>query len=128
MIIKEERKTSGFLSLLKGVGVLVLALMAFDYVYESNVIRQSVDSLLTAFNPVRGERIASSGVVDELSNQDLAWHAAHTYGWDCDEVVLRGGMKMDGYFPITCSNGRVLRVYPSHRALPRITNRDGGSR
>lgn len=127
MIIREERKTSGSLSVLKGVGVLVLALMAFDHVYESNFIKQSIDSLLTAFDPTRVERLASSGFVDDLSNDELAWHATHTYGWDCREVVMRGGMNMGGYFSITCGNGEILRVYPSHGSIPRITNRVGGS-
>ena len=127
MIVKEERRATGPLSMLKGAGVLIIALMAFDHVSESNIIKDSIDGLLTVVDSTSGERIASSGHGDELSNDELAWHAAHTYGWDCDEVVLRGRMKMGGYFSITCSNGKVLRVYPRNRAAPSITNRSGGS-
>jgi len=127
MIIKEERKTSGFLPILKGIGVLIIGLMVFDHVSESNIVKQSIDGLLTVVDSTRSVRIASSSIGDDLSNEELAWHAAHSYGWDCEEVVLRGRMKMGTHFSITCSNGTVLRVYPRHGMSPRITNRSGGN-
>ncbi len=61
-----------------------------------------------------------------LTKADLAWHALNTYGWDCDEVVNRGAQMRDGYYVITCSSGKKLRVYPRPGQHPRITNIDGG--
>lgn len=61
-----------------------------------------------------------------LTNADLAWHAANTYGWNCSEVVSKGNPTKDGYFLITCSNGKKFRVYPRNGQHPRITNMKGG--
>lgn len=127
MIIKEQRKTSGSFPMLKGVGVLIIALIGFDHISESNIVKQSVDRLFTAFDPIRGDRIASASLGDDLSNGELARHAANSYGWDCDQVVLRGRITTNGYFPISCNNGRVLHVYPRYGAPPLITNRSGGN-
>lgn len=60
-----------------------------------------------------------------LTKADLAWHALNTYGWDCDEVISRDAPTRDGYFVITCSSGKKLRVYPRPHQHPRITNFDG---
>ena len=60
-----------------------------------------------------------------LSNSDIAWHALNTYGWDCEQVVSRGPDK-GGYFTVTCSSGKRLRVYPRSSQHPRVTNETGG--
>lgn len=62
MIIRAERKTTGFLSMLKGIGVIIFALMALDFILDSNIIRHSIDSLLTVVDSTPSERIVSSRV------------------------------------------------------------------
>lgn len=61
----------------------------------------------------------------DLTKADLAWHAVNTYGWDCEEVWSRGEVNSDGYFFITCSSGKILRVYPRPGQHPKITASDG---
>jgi hypothetical protein len=64
-----------------------------------------------------------------LSKSDLAWHAVNSYGWDCHKVVSKGHqgqqLKRDGYYIITCSSGKKLRVYPRSGQHPKITNYNG---
>ena len=62
---------------------------------------------------------------ESLTKADLAWHAMNTFGWDCEEVVSKEELTKDGYFIITCSSGKKLRVYPRQGQHPRITNIDG---
>ncbi len=62
---------------------------------------------------------------DGLTKADLAWHATNTYGWDCEEVTAQGLPTPDGYFTITCSSGKKLRVYPRNGQHPKITNEQG---
>ncbi|WP_425952991.1 hypothetical protein [Ralstonia pseudosolanacearum] len=62
---------------------------------------------------------------DGLSKADLAWHALNTYGWDCDEVIKKEPPTKDGYYVITCSSGKKLRVYSRPQQHPKITNIDG---
>ncbi len=73
-----------------------------------------------------GQDIRRATTSEGLTKADLAWHALNTYGWDCDEVVNRGAPTRDGYYVITCSSGKKLRVYPRPGQHPRITNIDGG--
>ncbi|MFV8632214.1 hypothetical protein ACNRDB_22430 [Ralstonia pseudosolanacearum] len=61
-----------------------------------------------------------------LTKADLAWHALNTYGWDCEEVIKQDNPTEGGYYVITCSSGKKLRVYPRPQRHPRITNINGG--
>jgi len=78
-----------------------------------------------AVDSVYEHNIARATTSQSLSNSDLAWHALNTYGWDCEQVVSRGPAHV-GYFTVTCSSGKVLRVYPRSGQHPRITNEYGG--
>ncbi|MDO8347237.1 MAG: hypothetical protein Q7S85_05015 [Rugosibacter sp.] len=60
-----------------------------------------------------------------LTKADLAWHALNTYGWDCEEVTAQEAQTKEGYFVITCSSGKKLRVYPRQGQHPKITNIKG---
>lgn len=60
-----------------------------------------------------------------LTKADIAWHAVNTYGWDCEEVVKQDAPTRDGYYVVTCSSGKKLRVYPRPQQHPRITNISG---
>jgi len=62
---------------------------------------------------------------EDLTKADLAWHALNTYGWDCEEVTKQDVPSKDGYYVITCSSGKKLRVYPRSQQHPRITNSNG---
>ncbi len=79
-----------------------------------------------AVQSLYGQDIRRATTSEGLTKADLAWHALNTYGWDCDEVVNRGAPMRDGYYVITCSSGKKLRVYPRPGQHPRITNIDGG--
>jgi len=63
-----------------------------------------------------------AAISERLTKADLAWYAVNTYGLDCAEVVSKGELTAEGYFVITCSNGKKLRVYPRKRRPPKITN------
>ena len=123
---KTGKKRTSFLRLLKGIGIVIIALVAMNYILGSNIIDNAIKSFFSVVDSTRNEKILDSAAEYDLSNEELAWHASHTYDWDCDEIVLRGKMTEDGYFSITCSNGKILRVYPKGYALPRITNQSGG--
>lgn len=123
---KTGKKKIDFLRLLKGIGVIIIALVAMNYFLGSNIIDSAIKSFFTVIDSTRSKKIMDPTTYD-LSNEELAWHAAHTYDWDCDEVVLRGEMSAAGYFSITCSNGKILRVYPRSYATPRITNKSRGN-
>jgi hypothetical protein len=72
----------------------------------------------------RDIRLATTS--EGLTKADLAWHAANTYGWDCEEVLSKGNRTKNGYFVITCSSRKSFRVYPRNGQHPRITNMKGG--
>ena len=124
---KTGNKKIGFLRLLKGIGVIIIVLMAINYILGSNIIDSAIKSFFTVVDSTRSEKIMDPADKYDLSNEELAWYASHTYDWDCDEVVLRGKMSAAGYFSITCSNGKILRVYPRGYAPPRITNKSSGN-
>ena len=123
---KTGKKKIDFLRLLKAIGVIIIALVAIDYFLSSNIISTAIKSFSTVVNSTRSEKVMDPATYD-LSNEELAWHASHTYNWDCDEVVLRDEMSEAGFFFITCSNGKILRVYPRGFAPPRITNKNRGN-
>ena len=67
--------------------------------------------------------ISGISTSEGLSKADLAWHAINTYGLDCDEVISKGKITEEGYFLITCSSGKELRVYPRNGRHPNITEK-----
>jgi hypothetical protein len=69
--------------------------------------------------------ITKATTSEGLTKADLAWHAKNTYGWKCDEVISIRPTTPDGYYPIVCSSGAKLRVYPRLKQHPRITNVKG---
>ena len=123
---KTGKKKIDFLRLLKAIGVIIIALVAIDYFLSANIINTAIKSFSTVVDSTHSEKVMDPATYD-LSNEELAWHASHTYNWDCDEVVLRGEMSEAGYFSITCSNGKILRVYPRGYATPKITNKNRGN-
>lgn len=72
------------------------------------------------------ENISKATTSENLTKADLAWHALNTYGWDCEEVVSKEEASKQGYYVITCSSGKKLRVYPRREQHPKITNINGG--
>jgi len=107
-------RVTGFLLL--ATAFVVLGLAAYAFAEEPRKANES------AYNTDSRKANTSEG----LTKADLAWHATHTYGWDCSEVVSKGAPTLDGYFIITCANGTKLRVYPRKQRQPRITNIKGG--
>jgi hypothetical protein len=65
----------------------------------------------TASQSAYEKDIRKATTSEGLTKADLAWHALNTYGWDCEEVILKDAPTRDGYFVITCSDGTKLRVY-----------------
>ena len=119
---KKKKKRSGCLLILSILFVLFLVKEPTQRNdTTSNGISKEAD--LAEFYP---QNVTTS---DGLSKADLAWHAVNTYGWDCPEVVSQGHqgqqLKRDGYYVITCSSGKKLRVYPRSGQHPRITNYRG---
>jgi hypothetical protein len=124
---KTEKKKTGFLRLLKGIGIIIFALMAADYIIGSNVITYVIEKISPAIDSTPNKKNMDSTASIELSDEELAWHAVNTYRWDCDEIVSRGSMSNAEYYSVTCSNGKILRVYPRQYTYPRITNKSGGN-
>jgi len=61
-----------------------------------------------------------------MSDDDIAWHAVNTYGWDCDTLIdIDRTLRPDHFFMVTCASGQRLRVYPRDNQHPKITNRFG---
>lgn len=99
---------------------------------------RALESKLSLDNP------KSVNTSENLSKADLSWHAIATYGWDCNEVLKKGGVKTikDGdlyiessagqikgeYYEIVCSSGLRLKVFPRKNAHPLITNIEGDFR
>ena len=100
----------------RAAAFVVLGLAAYAFAEEPRKASE------TAYNTDSRKANTSEG----LTKADLAWHATHTYGWNCSEVVSKGASTPDGYFIITCANGTKLRVYPRKQRQPRITNIKGG--
>jgi hypothetical protein len=66
---------------------------------------------------------SSISTSEGLSKADLAWHAINTYGLDCAEVIAKSKTTKEGYFLITCSNGKELRIYLRNGQHPYITEK-----
>ncbi|MGE1000620.1 hypothetical protein [Ralstonia pseudosolanacearum] len=79
-----------------------------------------------AVQSVYEQDIRRATTSEGLTKADLAWHALNTYGWDCEEVIKQDNPTEGGYYVITCSSGKKLRVYPRPQRHPRITNINGG--
>jgi hypothetical protein len=98
------------------LGLVLLLIPCYAVAGEPTKASQSV------YN--RNIRLATTS--EGLTKADLAWHAVNTYGWDCEEVLSKGNHTKGGFFVITCSSGKSLRVYPRSGQHPRITNMKGG--
>lgn len=126
-MVRSVRKKISVWHLLVGVGIFAIALMLIDHMLFSNAMNNVFKDLHRIVDSSGGgsSRITMADNAG-LSNEELAWHARNNYGWDCDEIILRSDMSSAGYYSATCSNGRILRVYPRGYAAPRITNMSGG--
>src|SRR5262245_30302687 len=60
--------------------LVVLGLPVYAFTEEPSKASES------AYNTDMGKANTSEG----LTKADLAWHATHTYGWNCSEVVSKG--------------------------------------
>ena len=121
------RKKISVRQLLSGAGIIVIALLLIDQVLVSRVMSHVFEDFHRLVDSSSAGSTISMADNMDLSNEELAWHARNNYGWDCDEIVMRGEMSSSGYFSTTCSNGRILRVYPRGYTYPRITNMSGGN-
>lgn len=111
---RAEKKNVG---ILKGLAILIVAFVAFGYFFAP----PEESSFQSDYSrDIRGATTSAG-----LSNADLAWHAVNTYGWDCSTVISKGEMTNDGYYPISCTSGIELRVYPRRGTHPKITNSNG---
>ena len=79
-----------------------------------------------AIESIYNDDIKKAHTSEGLTKADISWHAVNTYGWDCEEVILKDEMTSDGFFCIECSSGVRLRVYPRQGQHPKITNITGG--
>jgi len=130
-----SQKKSGFSKLVKWAVILICVLVTVKYLKDSGIIYQVTDKHsgstdATHQNTTKGgltQEELTWHATNEMTNEELAELAANTYGWDCKEVVLRGRMTNAGFYSVTCSNSRILRVYPRQYTYPIITNKDGGS-
>ena len=111
---------------LSGLVIILLVFIVFCCFFDTSeeVTHTSEETTQKPQDPIYQE-VLNSATGLNLSNADLAWHAVNTYKWDCSEVVTRGSITNSGYYPITCSNGKKLRVYEREGMHPKITKSSG---
>jgi len=92
---------------------------------DSSYSQESVDDLIRETDDlIRKANEEKTG--QDLSDEDIAWRAKNTYGWDCPKVIVRKKITSAGYFFVECSSGKKLRVYPRLGTYPKIKNASGG--